>query len=133
MTPLFADTSFFVALINHRDQHHATALRLLDLEFDGVVTTQWVLAELGSFFAKADFRQAYVGFVDDLAIDDRFAILPATHNQFQLGLELYGQRPDKHWSLVDCISFAVMSRRGLTIALTADHHFEQAGFQILLK
>ena len=32
-----------------------------------------------------------------------------------------------------CISFVVMNERGITDALTSDHHFEQAGFQILLK
>ena len=42
-------------------------------------------------------------------------------------------RQDKNWSSVDCTSFAVMTERGLTDALTADHHFEQAGFTVLLK
>jgi uncharacterized protein len=41
-------------------------------------------------------------------------------------------RRDKEWSLTDCISFVVMKERGLTEALTADHHFEQAGFKALL-
>jgi predicted nucleic acid-binding protein len=40
---------------------------------------------------------------------------------------------DKEWSLVDCISFVVMTDRKLTDALTGDHHFEQAGFNALLK
>jgi predicted nucleic acid-binding protein len=40
---------------------------------------------------------------------------------------------DKEWGLTDCISFVVMQEQGLTDALTADHHFEQAGFTILLK
>jgi predicted nucleic acid-binding protein len=43
------------------------------------------------------------------------------------------RRPDKWWSLTDCISFIVMQQEGLTEALTTDHHFEQAGFKILLK
>jgi predicted nucleic acid-binding protein len=45
---------------------------------------------------------------------------------------LYGQRADKSWSLTDCISFAVMEARGIRQALTADHHFTQAGFVALL-
>jgi predicted nucleic acid-binding protein len=51
---------------------------------------------------------------------------------FDAGLELYSRRPDKEWSLTDCISFVVMEEHGLTEALTTDHHFEQAGFTALL-
>lgn len=45
---------------------------------------------------------------------------------------LWSDRPDKAWSLVDCASFVVMQRLGLTEAITSDHHFEQAGFVRLL-
>jgi predicted nucleic acid-binding protein len=46
---------------------------------------------------------------------------------------LFEQRPDKEWSLTDCLSFVVMHDEGITRALTADHHFEQACFTALLK
>src|SRR5947199_324028 len=49
------------------------------------------------------------------------------------GIQLYSQRPDKEWSLTDCVSFVAMQRREITDALTKDHHFEQAGFVALLK
>jgi predicted nucleic acid-binding protein len=52
---------------------------------------------------------------------------------FERGLSLYSRRPDKDWSLTDCISFVVMEEHGLRDVLTADHHFQQAGFTILLK
>ena len=48
------------------------------------------------------------------------------------GWELYRNRPDKAWSLTDCISFLVMQQGGLTDALTADEHFRQAGFRAVL-
>jgi uncharacterized protein len=47
--------------------------------------------------------------------------------------ELFSARPDKEWSLTDCISFVAMNERNITDAPTSDHHFEQAGFRILLK
>jgi uncharacterized protein len=47
-------------------------------------------------------------------------------------LELYSNRQDKTWGLIDCISFVVMSEQSLTDAVTADIHFVQAGFRALL-
>jgi len=50
----------------------------------------------------------------------------------QRALRLYDERPDKEWSLTDCLSFLVMERQRIRDALTTDHHFEQAGFRVLL-
>jgi predicted nucleic acid-binding protein len=47
--------------------------------------------------------------------------------------QLWRSRTDKEWTLVDCTSFILMHGRGLLEAITADHHFEQAGFVRLLK
>jgi predicted nucleic acid-binding protein len=49
------------------------------------------------------------------------------------GFELYRQMKDKEWGLVDCISITVARDMGITEIFTTDHHFEQAGFTILLK
>ena len=43
-----------------------------------------------------------------------------------------GRLVTTEWVLLD-LSFEVMRQRGLTDALTADHHFEQAGFRALFK
>jgi uncharacterized protein len=47
--------------------------------------------------------------------------------------QLFTERSDKEWNLVDCASFVVMRQRGIIEAFTTDHHFEQAGFVCLLK
>jgi hypothetical protein len=47
-------------------------------------------------------------------------------------VQLYRTRPDKDWSLTDCLSFVVMERRHLTEALTTDGHFEQAGVRVVM-
>jgi predicted nucleic acid-binding protein len=59
--------------------------------------------------------------------------VPASEELVAKGVQLYSQRGDKNWSLIDCISFVVMEEYGLTEALTADHHFEQAGYSALLR
>ncbi|HET6574633.1 MAG TPA: hypothetical protein VFG68_13580 [Fimbriiglobus sp.] len=63
-----------------------------------------------------------------LAADPSTQIVPASDDLFTAGLDLYGRRPDKQWSLTDCVSFVVMGREGIAEALTGDHDFEQAGF-----
>jgi predicted nucleic acid-binding protein len=61
------------------------------------------------------------------------AIVASSRELFRRGFDLYADRPDKEWSLTDCISFVVMTDRRITDALTGDHHFEQAGFVAILK
>ena len=46
---------------------------------------------------------------------------------------MFADRPDKQWSLTDCISFVVMEDRGMQDALSADRDFEEAGFRALLR
>ena len=65
--------------------------------------------------------------------DPDFIVLEADQHLFERGLQLYENRPDKEWSLTDCISFVAMEEMGIAEALTGDHHFEQAGFTALLK
>ena len=76
------------------------------------------------------------GFIDTLNVlrsDGNVIITESSDRAFDAGIDLYRIRPDKDWSLTDCISFVVMEEHGITDALTGDHHFEQAGFRALLK
>jgi uncharacterized protein len=57
----------------------------------------------------------------------------ADNDAFGAGFRLHRDRGDKTWSLTDYISFALMGQRGLRAALAYDHHFEQAGFEVLLR
>ena len=91
------------------------------------------MAELGDALAVVEKRKTFVAFYQGLTANPYVQILPVTREQFDSGLRLYAQRPDKDWSLTDCISFVVMREHGVTDALTGDHHFEQAGFKALLK
>lgn len=44
------------------------------------------------------------------------------------GLALLRERPDKRYSLTDCISFVVMREHEIGTAFAFDRHFEQEGF-----
>ena len=133
MTEIFADTFYFIALINPNDASHVVAVATAQTLRASLVTTSWVLTELADALASPGNREACVGFVDDLREQSQCVILPATQELFDAGFELYRGRPDKDWSLTDCISFRVMKSRNISKALTGDHHFEQAGYIALLK
>ncbi len=60
-------------------------------------------------------------------------VVHLTPQLFRQALAMYKTYQDKAWSLVDCISFVVMREVGVTAALTFDRHFEQAGFQVLMR
>ena len=132
MKRVFADTSYYVALLVQVDAYHQRAIDCTK-KFDGhLVTTHWVLTELGNYFSAIHLRQRFVGFTSDLMLDQDPTVISADSGQFEKGAKLFAERPDKSWSLVDCISFEMMRGYGIDEDLTADHHFEQAGFKALL-
>lgn len=133
MKTYFADTSFFVAFLSARDEFHDAAVAYLSSPSNRLVTTDWVVVELGNFVSKWPARRRLVPFVRDLRDDSLIQMIPSDRHVLDAALDLYRRRPDKHWSLTDCTSFVVMRQRRLKEALTTDHHFEQAGFEILLK
>lgn len=133
MKPVFADTFFYLAILCPTDAHHAQATRW-SVHYDGpLLTTAWVLTELADAFGKTTQRAGFVRLHQSMLDDPKMEIVPASDELWERGLKLYSSRPDKDWSLTDCISFIVMQERGLKDALTGDHHFEQAGFKALLK
>lgn len=133
MKPIFADAFYFIALINERDQAHqrvAQYSRALDRP---LVTTAWILVEVADACAKLRNRTEVGEFIGRLQSFSQIRVVPFSSELFERGLDLYRSRPDKEWSLTDCISFVVMKEDGITDALTGDRHFEQAGFNALLK
>ena len=133
MTPVFADTSFYLALFSEHDAWHDAAHRWSRENARPLILTDFVLLELGSALYHGDARRLFVELVDSLDTDAATEVVPASHELVERGLRLFTDRPDKAWSLTDCISFVVMHERGLTDAVGSDRHFEQAGFRLLLK
>lgn len=125
----FADTFALIAWLNPQDDSHAAVTAYLDGFTGRLVTTEWVLVELADALSAPAARATAVAFLRAVRADPLFEIIGYDSAVYRAGFDLFAARPDKGWSLTDCISFAVMSERRLYEALTADHHFEQAGFR----
>lgn len=133
MRRAFLDTSYLLALLLRQDEHHEAALRCQE-QFEGeLVTTEYVLVEFHDALCQVALRSLAIAVTDRLLGDPWVMIVQSSKDWFARGRELFRNRSDKAWSLTDCISFAVMQYHGLRDALSGDHHFEQAGFNILLK
>ncbi len=135
MKQFFIDTSGWVAMVNGADYLHAAATRIYRERLAAgwnAVTHSGVMLEVGNGLSSARLRDKAAGLKERLAISSRITVVWLTKELYEAGWQLYAARPDKDWSIVDCISFVLMQEHGLTEALTADHHFEQAGFVKLL-
>jgi predicted nucleic acid-binding protein len=138
MPSLFADTSGLGNLIDPTPPHHALAAevyRTARQQYRRVVTTNYILTELVALLTSPLRipRPLVIEFIDGLVASPFMEIVHIDPTLNEQAWHLLKSRPDKEWSLVDCASFVVMQQRGLTEALTTDHHFEQAGFVRLLK
>lgn len=136
MITVFADTGFWIALLNPRDSLYDKARELdASASIGHIVTTEMVLTEFLNDAGARDrkFRRTASTFVDGLREDPAVSIIAQTSNQFWDAAELFAERSDKSWSLTDCASFHVMQDQGLSEALTFDRHFEQMGFKALLR
>ena len=131
MRAVFADTFYWIALTVPTEPSHRQANQFKQ----SIVTTDEVLSEYLTFFSgsSAYLRQEAGMIVFDILRDPGIRVIPQSRETFLAGLDLYHARPDKGYSLIDCISMQAMRREGLTDALTNDLHFAQEGFRALFR
>lgn len=136
MTPdrLFLDASYVIAILNAKDQHHqkAISLRFRVRDAAEVWTTEAVLVEIGNGLS-ATYRVEAANFIRLCYLTSNIRVVNITTRLMTDAIDLYRSRQDKTWGLTDCISFVVMDANRISDALTADKHFEQAGFRALLR
>jgi predicted nucleic acid-binding protein len=138
MPELFADTSGWGNLVDPTQPFHALAAniyRTARLRSQKIITTNYVVSEVVSLFTSPLRipRPMMVTFIEGLKTSPFVEVVHVDEVLDQDAWNLLRTRLDKEWSLVDCASFVLMQNRGITDALTSDHHFEQAGFIRLLK
>lgn len=136
MKTIFADTGYWIALLDPQDTLHQKAINLsIALAQEHICTSEMVFTEVLNHFAKRGnfLRQAAAALVESAQDNPVVEILPQTSDLFRQAFTLYSQRPDQVWSHTDCASFCIMQQRNIIEALAHDRHFEQAGFIPLLR
>jgi predicted nucleic acid-binding protein len=133
---IFADTSYWIALISPRDALHNKALSV-SARFSSarIITSEMVLVELLNSFSETDSRsrKAAARLAEDLRASVRVNVVAQTPEQFEAALQAYKRADDKNWSFTDCASFQIMDRERIRSAFTHDRHFFQAGYDTLLR
>ena len=135
MATYFADTSYWMALSRKRDQYNRHAVvwnRFVIQTKSIIVTTEAVLWEWLNAFSDASTRAVAAEGYRRAHADARIQVVPFQPELIDSAVQLYRTRPDKSWSLTDCLSFVVMEGRQLTEALTTDRHFEQMGMKVMM-
>ena len=136
MKRAFADTFYWIATTDPGDEWHERALQVsMSLGSTRIVTTDAVLIEFVNYFSRyGSTMRSKAAAVTKRILQDEDTEVVAQHRAALLGgLMLYEGRPDKDYSLTDCISMQVMRELGLFEVLTHDQHFAQEGFVVLLR
>ena len=132
--PHFVDTWFVIAMLDRFDSGHARAMRLnqqLTASGTQLVTHDAIFTEALTYFSASGARARQAATRAVRSSYTNLRVEPADRALFLSGLALYEARPDKEYSLVDCMSMQLMRDRGIVHVLTNDHHFRQEGFQVV--
>ena len=138
MPDIFAVTAGWGHLADKSQPHHALAARIYRLAKQNqqrIVTTNYILGEVVALLTSPLHvpRQQQIAFINSIKTSPHVEVIHIDPTLDAAAWQLFSDRSDKLWSLVDCSSFVVMQRLGIYDALTTDHHFAQAGFRPLLR
>ena len=134
MKTVFADTIYWIATANPKDQWAPAAAKVREQLGDTrIVTTDEVLTEFLTALSKnPSLRRDAVRFVEEILKNPNVKVIPQSRDSFQKGIDLYNRRSDKKYSLQDCISMNAMNSESIEEILTNDKHFSQEGFVVLM-
>lgn len=136
MKSVFADTSYWIAILNPKDDLHSRAKQANEkLDSRHIHTTDSVLIELLNYFCErgSRFRMLAAASFRKINSDADVTVVPQTREILNQAVILYTNRSDKQYSLTDCISMETMRKLKLLSILTSDAHFAHEGFHPLLR
>lgn len=136
MNEIFADSGYWIAMMNSRDQWNRAALIATDqIRGRRIITSEMVIVELLNGVARLgeQGRRQAVDMARGLYLNPNVAVIEQSAQQLNAAIERYANRLDQSWSVTDCASFLIMEEMGIAEALAYDVDFVQAGFRALLR
>lgn len=133
METVLVDSGYWLALEMRKDQNHPAAIkhwRSLTKRLPRLVTTSYVLDEVATFLNRRGHHDRAVAVGERLLQSPSVDFVHVDETLFHGAWQRFGNRPDKRYSLTDCVSFALMATRKIRRALTFDEHFRQEGFLV---
>jgi predicted nucleic acid-binding protein len=131
LTALFVDTSAWLDYVDSRSGSHNELVTIIRGQPGPFVTTTYVLAELAALTLSRFGHSAAATLGEQLRQDPRVRVEHPTSAEEYEAWRLFLNRPDKGYSLTDCLSFTVMRRLGLDVAVALDERFRQEGFSVI--
>jgi predicted nucleic acid-binding protein len=129
---IFVDTSFWVALRNHRDGRHPEAETLLrEIGDQQLVTSNHVRGETWTHLRRKAGHRSAVGFLDHLERSARVEVVHVDTEFEHRALAWLRKHDEREYSFVDATSFALMRSMRIRDALAFDGDFTAAGFREL--
>jgi uncharacterized protein len=130
---MLLDTSGLLCLQYKIEPLHTQAL----IEYqkaDNHLTHSYIISEYVALANARRFpRLSALTFVVDLLDTPDIEVVWVDELLHREAVELLLARQDKSYSLCDAVSFVLMRQRGIVNALSTDKHFEQEGFNRLLR
>jgi len=136
MELIFVDTAALIALGNKHDDLYQKARiiqKQLAAQSTQFITSNFVIAEYCNAFSSVKLRPIAIATVESILASPSWQYIHIEKQQMQQSFTLYTKMTDKNWGLVDCSSIILAKQHNIRQIFTSDHHFEQAGFQILLN
>jgi predicted nucleic acid-binding protein len=129
MRLIFADTSYWIALFDRKDQNHKCSVKLsVGLKSSRIIVSDFVVFETITFLnTSVKNHSLAMLFLDFIYEQDNIEVIEIGSELKEKSLQVFKDYYDKDFSFTDCSSFALMAFLSIKNAVSFDKHFSQIG------
>lgn len=126
---IFVDTGAWFAVAVRNDPDHEAAMTWLERNREPLITTDYVMSETATLIRMRDKtargHRLAVRITTSLLRQQAAILEKITERELAQALNIFRKYSDHIFSFVDCTSFAIMERLGITRAFAFDHNFDE--------